>query len=217
MRARSSTNPSRTRMDDKREISRGKRGITTTRNRFFPKGKYSPTLYSIESESSEWNIERKGGKKKKKKKISTRFDTQVRNEFRAGSLNHPYFSSEILVYLRGNKPWSDHLLFNRRVGFRSEKKVATRGGGKAGRREKRERKRERTRFGRETRLNVFIRRSAGFRADGRGFGSSYPSTSHPPAGNGPITCPPFLRTWPVILRSTFTNDPAYRSGSLRGR
>lgn len=130
-------------MDDKREISRGKRGITTTRNRFFPKGKYSPTLYSIESESSEWNIERKGGKKKKKKKISTRFDTQVRNEFRAGSLNHPYFSSEILVYLRGNKPWSDHLLFNRRVGFRSEKKVATwegrrkRGGGRS------ERERER--------------------------------------------------------------------------
>lgn len=167
----------------------------------------------------EWMEYRKKGRKeeKEKKNIDSIRYTGVRNEFRAGSLNHPYFSSEILVYLRGNKPWSDHLLFNRRVGFRSEKKVATRGGGKAGRREKRERKRERTRFGRETRLNVFIRRSAGFRADGRGFGSSYPSTSHPPAGNGPITCPPFLRTWPVILRSTFTNDPAYRSGSLRGR
>lgn len=155
--------------------------------------------------------------RKEKENVDSIWYTGVRNEFRVRCLNHPHFSSEILVYLRGNKPCSDHLLFNRRAGFRSDGKKS-RDAGKAGRGGEGEaRGRERTWFGRETRLNVFIRWCVEDLERVEGGWTEPPEHELPPAGNGPITCPPFLRTWPVILRSTFTNDPAYRSGSLRGR
>lgn len=159
-----------------------------------------------------WNIERKGKKYiyiYRLDSIEERVSSQV---FESSAL-----SSEILIYLRGNKPWSDHLLFNRRAGFRSDRKKSRHGEktGSGGRgREKRKREnviRSRNKIKRIYTLERGI--SSGWT---RGW-VELPEHELPPAGNGPITCPPFLRTWPVILRSTFTNDPAYRSGSLRGR
>lgn len=146
--------------------------------------------------------------RKEKENVDSVWYTGVRNEFRVRSLNHPHFSSEILVYLRGNKPCSDHLLFNRRAGFRSDGKKS-RDAGKAGRRRRgrSEKKRENVIRSRNKIKRIYTLVRGGFGAGGGGLDRATRARATPcrKRTNNLSTLPPHLA-------GDFTIDIYERSG-----